>query len=400
MSVHAGTRAATDNLVLTIDAENERSWSYNVHPYPLDIGSWPVATGGNNVTTSRDLTFTATTQSPVGGVPLSMIVTGTDPHIYSTSTYLAPAAIGQTWTVSVYARANTAISGELLILGLNSANNFIEAPSGAINITTEWQRFSYTHTFTNALTTGIAIRLDGPNAGTASTIWWDGLQVERNSSATDFNPTQNVNGNRVYGLKVPPVVSCTLVGSTSHNNVTPKSLSTNATTVTQQSYLTPSSAISFADGSSYSMEFWVKLRSGALSTFHSLAGQLGTTQWLMLYANNTTGDNWFIRYRENPGQFRDSSVVTSINIQNTWAHVAVTVDGSRNLRFYVNGIFLNSVAATSTAFNVAAIMGGYNDSGNFYPLQGSMGACRLYSKTLSGDEVRSNFFSLRARFGI
>lgn len=398
MSVHAGTRAATDNLVLTIDAENERSWSYNVHPYPLDIGSWILS--GQNSTYTRDLTFTATTQSPVGGVPLRMVVTGADPHIFTTQTYIAPAAIGQTWTVSVYARANTAVSGALFILGLNSANTYIEAPSGGINITTEWQRFSYTHTFTNALTTGIAVRLDGPDLGNSSIIWWDGLQVERNSSATDFNPTQNVNGNRVYGLKIPPVVSCTLVGSTSHNNATPKSLNTNSTAVTQQSYITPSSAISFSDGSSYSMEFWVKLRSGASATFHSLAGQLGTTQWLSIQTNDTTGNNWLIRYRENVGSYRDSSTVTTSNIQTSWAHVAVTVDGSRNVRFYVNGLFLNSVAATSTVFNIAAIMGGYNDSGNFYPLQGSMGACRIYSKTLSDDEVRANFFSLRSRFGI
>ena len=148
------------------------------------------------------------------------------------------------------------------------------------------------------------------------------------------------------------------------------------------------------------MEFWVKLRSGAAATFHSLVGQLGTTQWLSIQTNDTTGNSWLIRYRENPGQYRDSSTVTSTNIQNTWVHVGVTVDGSRNVRFYVNGLFLNSVAATSTAFNIAAILGGYNDSGNFYPLQGSMGACRIYSKTLSNDEVRANFFSLRSRFGI
>ncbi|NBO67096.1 MAG: hypothetical protein EBU88_20010, partial [Acidobacteria bacterium] len=69
----------------------------------------------NAATTSRD---SGTTLSPVGGVPLRMNVTSNDPYLttYNTSQWnIAEAKPGETWTLSVYAKADRATSGQLFI---------------------------------------------------------------------------------------------------------------------------------------------------------------------------------------------------------------------------------------------------------------------------------------------
>ena len=186
---------ATDRCVLNLDANNSKSYSNNVHPYPLDIGTW--ATSGNAGTYSRD---TTTTDSPVGGVPLKVIQTASDPY---TSTYnstlwnLAPALVGQTWTVSVWVKAsvNGTVEGPV-IFGANTSGAYVTAVSaGSINVTTSWTRISYTTTFTDATTAYIQLRLDGTQTYASTiTVWWDGLQVEKNASATTFNPRTNSGG--------------------------------------------------------------------------------------------------------------------------------------------------------------------------------------------------------------
>lgn len=396
MSVHAGTRAVTDNLTLSIDAENFKcfggvNYIANSAYSASDWGSYFPA--NTTLVTGMD--------APDGtNTAIRVICANTGPSLIRV---LFPAFTPNgtdTYTSSFYARLITPTYGPgALVTDVHDGN-----PStgyGSQLIANQWVRVEASGIPTASPKNFLDLLSDST---TNAVIDFWGVQLEPTVNATPLTTTtgtpRTTRVNKIYDLGIAntsPTVN--FLGSARWTK-NPEKFDTNATTITQQNYLTPSSTISFADASSYSMEFWVKLRSGAESTFHSLVGQLATTQWLMLYTNNTTGDNWYIRYRENSGTYRDSSTITTSNIQTSWAHVAVTVDGSRNVRFYVNGLFLNSVAATSTVFNVAAIMGGYNSGGNFYPLQGSMAACRIYSKTLSDDEVRSNFFSLRSRFGI
>lgn len=402
MGVFSGPEIQNDGLILCVDAANPQSWSYNVHPKPIDIGSWWLS--GNSCTVSRDLTFTGTTESPAGGVPLKMIVSGSDPHITTTNTYIAPAAVGQSWTISVYAKANANTTSELFILGLNSANTYVEAPSSTINVTTNWQRFSYTYTFTNGTVAGAAIRLDGPNSGlavdgvTAPTIWWDGLQLEKNSSATDFNPKSNTNGSTVFDVSRNDY-SCALSGLATHNRTEPKRFDTNATTSAQLSNVdTPT--ISFSDLSSYTLEFWVKLRSGADASFHSLTGQLTTHPWLAVFTNNTAGSSWYIRYRDSNATYNDFSAITDWNIQTNWTNITLTVNTARLCTLYVNGISRGSITLPTSAFVCECLAGGYSSGGTYHALQGSISLARFYNQTLTADRVRQLFISERSRFGV
>lgn len=192
MALTFNTSPYATNLQLLLDASNPRSWSQNVVPYSTDLYSWCGAASVNTGTISRD---PSVIDSPVRGVPLKLVSSGTDAYIatYSNSTWnLAPAATGQTWTISFYAKASTATTSFCYVFGANSSGTYIEAASNSNSINTVWQRFSFSYTMTNASTAYIQFRF-GCNVN-GVTIWFDGLQIERASSMSTFNPNRNVNG--------------------------------------------------------------------------------------------------------------------------------------------------------------------------------------------------------------
>ena len=188
-TVNNGPQIVRSGLVLDLDASYMRSYSPNVAPYPTDIFAWCGAAATNSCTLSRDTTMTR----QYGSIPLKMTVTGTDAYFqsYGSSIWnLAPALNGQTWTVSVYAKASVASTfGQIFVFPANSSGNTLATFGNTLfTVTSSWQRFSFTYTITGEATTAfIQIRLDGSNTA-GEIIWWDGLQVERSSAATTFNP--------------------------------------------------------------------------------------------------------------------------------------------------------------------------------------------------------------------
>lgn len=396
MGLYHGPKSVVDNLILCIDAENLKS--YGGFNY-IANSSYSATDWTNNF--PGNTTITTSIGAPDGtntAIRVTCANTGSSLIRVSFPTFTPNGT--DTYTSSFYARLITPTYGpQALVTDVNDGNPSINYGSQLVANT--WVRVEASGIPT---ATGKSfVDLISDSTTNAIIDFW-GVQLEPEVNATALTPTsgaaKTTRLKKIYDMGIANTAPIITFTGASRYTAYSKKFDTNSTTVTQQNYLTPSSTISFSDGSEYSMEFWVKLRSGAESTFHSLVGQLITTQWLSIYPNNTLGTNWYIRYRENSAVYRDSNTITDINIQNQWTHIAVTVDELRNVNFYVNGRFLNSVAATSTVFNIAAIMGGYASAGNYFSLQGSMAACRIYSKTLSDDEVRSNFFSLRARFGI
>jgi hypothetical protein len=153
---------------------------------PLDIFGWAGPAADISSTVTRDETVT---DSPYGGIPLKMVVTGTDPHIqtYNTTTggpwNLASAATGQTWEVRVLAKGSVPTSIELFLFGTNAqglwGNQSGTIGAGTRSITTSWQEYTFQYTFSNTVVQAVQLRLDGPHAGGNATIWFDGLQLYR-----------------------------------------------------------------------------------------------------------------------------------------------------------------------------------------------------------------------------
>jgi hypothetical protein len=161
---------------------------------PSAASASPFGTIANAASTSRD---SSTAFSPVAGVPLRMNVTGNDPYLttYNSNQWnVADARQGDTWTLSVYAKADRSTSGQLFIFEANESGVITQAPATTIQLGTDWQRYSFTYTFTDPSTRSIQVRLDGPHSGgTGAAIWWDGLQVERANQASHFTISSEIN---------------------------------------------------------------------------------------------------------------------------------------------------------------------------------------------------------------
>ena len=190
MPSHAGPNTLGEsNLVFAYDTGDVKN-SYKGQPTvnalgtpSTDLFSW--VTTGQSCTLTRD-----TISSPVGNTPLKMVTTGNDPftNTYnSTGNNIAAAASGQTWTISVWAKANQNTTGAIFHFGANSSGNYIDFNATGLSLTTEWTRYTYTRTFTDGNVVAIQARLDGPDSFQSGvTVWWDGLQVEQKANATQF----------------------------------------------------------------------------------------------------------------------------------------------------------------------------------------------------------------------
>jgi hypothetical protein len=185
----------TDGLVLNLDAANSSSFkgepttnivNSNGQNYnPLDLYTW--AYNGNTSVFSRDY---KAKKSPANGIPLKHVSSGTDSYsqTYASAPYnLCAVNIGQTWTISVYAKSTIGTNLQLWFFESNAAGAYSIATYEAFSATGEWQRL----TFTRTITTGSYIQSRVATSTNGATVYWDGLQVEQKSYATHF-----VNGTR------------------------------------------------------------------------------------------------------------------------------------------------------------------------------------------------------------
>ena len=381
-TVNNGPQIVRSGLVLDLDASYMRSYSPNVLPNPTDIFAW-CGSSGVNCTLSRDTTMTR----QYGSIPLKMVVSANDPNMstYNSPTWnLAPAATGQTWTVSVYVKASVATNVEgPVIFECNSSGTYLVATSaGSISVTTSWTRISYSRTFSNASTAYIQTRLVGtPTGGSGITIWWDGLQVERASAATTFNPYYY--GDAIWRDFSGNGRNATLINKPLFSNTNKGILTFDGST---QYAATSSMALSFY---TFSMECLVK--------YNSLSGNQGLFTYnganvINLWKGSGLGMRWEVN--------TSSQAITGANDLATgvWYHFVGVYNGSQGI-LYRNGIVyagpttLTSHISDSTTFEV----GRYNGAGN---TNGSISVARFYNRALTATEVLQNYNTTKARFGL
>jgi hypothetical protein len=396
MSVEYNPTTVTDGLMFCIDPANKRSYSRNCHPMPTDIYGW-VSSMTSALATRATVSRDNTVVSPVGNTPLKFINNANDSFIESynrLAANLAPAVSGQTWTVSVYAKANVATTCQIFIFGATASGAYVEAPAGTINITTEWQRFSYTYTFSNASTEYIQTRLDGPDVYSSPvTIWFDGLQVERSSSMTGFNPNINVLNTSVNDLVGSNKL--TIYGDCTFNDSGYVTFPTDTTT----QYLMNSTFPFPVDD--HTIECWYN------SNF--------TQDTQTPYTYSVAGDNHYLCYLNSsteiaPHSFNNSSyTITVPNMLGVWCNFTrtrVKLTGQEN--YYLNGVLVGNriiSANTATPTNGYLIVGQEADTpgGGFSSgqnLDGSFSKLAIYDRALTDVEVQQNFNALRGRYGL
>ena len=386
MAVHGGPKIATSGLVLSVDAGNRKSYSYNYHPNPIDIYSWVGPAGGYQQTLSRD-----TIQSPVGNTPLKIVTSGASSYSgsYNALAYnIASAASGQTWTVSFYVKASVATTISMLIFEANSSGGYLSYTQPYFNIGTEWTRVSGTATFSQATTASIQTRIDCYISGV--TLWIDGYQVERNSSMSTFT---SVYTGDVCNDLINSSNNGTLTNGVSYSDFNSGSFVFDAT---NDSIIIPEN--SALNTQTPTVEVWVKTNATTQNGFWFEKGQVNTQYSLFQ-------EGAVIQWRQNIGGSITNLSTTTATYMNTssWYQVVATyTSGSRKL--YINGTLVNSdgqggtIATNANGMSIG-VFGGYNGARGYY-YSGNIASVKVYNRELSASEVSQNFNATRGRYGI
>ena len=399
-TVNNGPQIVKSGMVLDLDASYMRSYSPNVHPNPTNIFAWS-GTGNNNCTLTADTTITR----QYGSIPLKMVMTGTDPYTgtYNVSTWnLAPAANGQTWTLSFYAKGSETLTGNCYIFGANSSGNYIEAFATSFTVTNSWQRFSLTSTFSNASTVYIQIRFGGASGQVGKTIWWDGVQVERASSATPFNPYYFGNtvwkdvstANKTSALVNGPTFDSTNKGTIYYDGVA------------NYCQITPAADFEWTPSGSglnnMTIDLWIKTSDGAGTILSKPWNASGEYNYSLSYYQ------FFVVIGNQSANFSFTSIATG-----NWVNLVILVS-STQWGAYINGTqnvaltnhnITNNTPTYGNAGTPLALMTlypyGSGWAGNTgFSVQGNVGSFRIYNRVLSATEISQNYQSDKTKFGL
>ena len=385
----------TSGLSLLVDAANPRSYSPNVFPNPLSVGSW--VPSGYQMSISSDYSLT----SPAGGVPLKIVTSGSSAY---TSTYnnsnwnLAPAASGQTWTFSFWVKGSSSFSASCLIFEANSSGGYITYGQPYYNVTTEWTRVTGSYTMTNGSTNYVQFRIDNYNSGV--TMWVDGLQLERSSSATAFNSKPNINGTSWVDL------------------------SGNANTLTLQninSFTYNSGGFSFDGSYSYmqcptscgitgsvTLSAWIKPNRSGQTGPHStvICTDVGYPAGakLMNYKNTSRYGLWL---GWGGTTSYEAFIGVDINDNTNKMLTASWEQATGVVKIYLNGVVQSTISTgitTPVSLYDGKITVGtdYNNigSGSYNKYLGNVYNASVYNRALSDAEVAQNFNAMRGRFGV
>jgi len=398
-TVNNGPQIVRSGLVLDLDASYMRSYSPNVLPNPTDIFAWCGAVYANNCTLSRDTTITRQYSS----IPLKMVISGNDPYIssYNSPTWnLSAAATGQTWTVSVYVKASVATNVEgPVIFECNSSGTYLVASSaGSISVTTSWTRISYSRTFSNASTAYIQTRLVGtPTGGSGITIWWDGLQVERASAATNFNPYYF--GNAIWKDVSGNSNNSSLVNTDSQNY-----FSTNA------GYIQFDGTDDFVSISSPNANTRLQNNYQTVSFFVYITS-VGPNAVAFLYAVGANANGVAIGWLADSVRFFISNSASNLNYPvnmtnalNTWMNITSIVDNiNRTMTVYKNGSLVGTSSQWSafTPPSSTVVIGNNSMTGNTGDrIKGRVANVLVYNRALTATEISQNYEADKSKFGL
>jgi hypothetical protein len=416
MAVGYNPKIVTSGMVLALDAANMKSYDERVNSFTYSEDF----TNAAWVKSSVGMTGNATTGPTVNGVVLNADkiteTAVTAQFLVIQNPYTAVA--GDVNTISVYAKASertqltiTSYGEGYAVFNLDTGTvyqtgghvcSIIDAGNG-------WYRCSATITEVNVTASSWYIGMWKNNtnvyAGTAGQgLFIAGAQFDRNRNfASRYVKTvaAGVSASTTWSDISGSGYGGSLLGATSYSTL-PSRFDTNATLITEQNILSTGSTLSFADGTAYTFDFFVKLSTSATtgSTYHSLAGSVAIAPWLVIQ-QGTNPEIWNMRYRESNGTYWSMFATNSTtDLRYNWGHLVAAIDTSRNINFYYNGVAQQAPTAVSTAFNISRLAGGYFSGGTYNPLQGSLASCKIYNRTLSASEVLQNFNALRGRFGI
>ena len=381
-TVNNGPQIVRSGLVLDLDASYMRSYSPNVFPNPIDPYAWAVNGGAFQMTLSRDATMTR----QYGSIPLKIVTSGTSAY---TNTYnalawnLAPAANGQTWTFSFWTKGNSNYVASAMIFEANSSGTYLTYGHIFYNVTTSWTRVSGTYTFSNASAAYIQFRIDNYNNGV--TQWVDGIQVERASAATTFNPYyfgnavwKDVSGNNRTGT----LTNGPLFNTSNYGNILFDGTN---------DYVIMPSGGSYSE---YTFMFFCKWITDTAASSRLFGCDAFGTYTVF------TPSNVGFHYNQSAGS--STTISSGVNVGlGTWCHVAVTVSTLSSIAYiYINGLLTNGSSSIPYINLSGNLFLGAQNTGAGVLANCNISVFQLYNRVLNATEIMQNYQADKTRFGL
>ena len=396
-----GKIAGADALVFAYDTGDTRN-SYRGEPTvnvfnsngegfdPLDLYTW--ATSGNTSTWSRDTTIE---RSPVGGIPLKETSSGTDSYsgTYGSGKWnLSSASIGQTWTVTVYAKATAGTNLQLWLFEADSNGAYGGITMQNFSATGNWQRLVVTRTLSDSDVASVQARVATSTNG--GVVWWDGLQMEQNGHATPFTAGTRSD---TQGLR-------DLTGSTSINlsNVSFDSNAQMAFDGSSDYISLPSTLTGSFNPNSFTVEAVVKYDSfGAINSSRPYVSNWntwspGSQKGFIL---RTFGESEYASFWWCDGVNYSSVTATTQMTTGQYYHITATYSPSVVV-IYINGTLEGTSTAllsgivfeSTTRIGFGTINTGYFD--------GEIPVVKMYNRALPAAEVKNNYNNYKGRFNL
>lgn len=403
MSVFAGPKINNNGLMLAFDDNNiDKSWkgkpTTNHVLYPLAIAENgnDSTTGWNNYGFGDDNTFSILkepTALKIGNciqVTKNTTANGTI-NVVTTST--GNLNLGDTVTVSWYVKGVGGTIGKNVRIW--AYNNSTDGPisTGVLGLgplTSEFQRFSYTYTWTKATASGSGltsyIRVE---FGTGDRFIVSNPQIEFGSVVSPFVSGTRSNTQSLLDLTGKNTI--TVNNLTYSNNGT---FSFNGT----NSYIDAGNAADLQQSETFSAEAWVRITdlggsSELFSKGNGLSGD-GNLGWAVSYYN-VTNTLYFDTHNMTT---RYASVISHENSTN-WFNIVVTFSSGIK-KIYINGVLKRTDSTPSHTIGNVNYNFTVSEGFTWQSLMGDVAALRYYNRVLSDSEVRQNFNATRTRYSI
>ena len=438
MAVDYNASIVTSGLLANYDFANPKSFNptQNLFTYSADFtnANWAKSTAtitGNSII-APDGTLTADTITED---------TTTNQHLVTQT--ISPVAVGNVFTLSVYAKAGTRTSVSLTSYGegysvFDLSNGTITQAGGNIcsitNVGNGWYRCSATITKTNVTAGNFYIIMwNGSNnyLGTNAYLYLWGAQLELNSTMNVYTPTTSTTVTRSTNI-IDTVGGYNISNSYGNNAIYINTTSTHmqfsrtaaipkdggGASVTMTGGLTVSNFL-YKD---HTWEVWFRIddrnpgntiwTGDATEGRSCLANYAGwhqgfqydaTTMYYAVVDFSSTGAYY------NGASWTLGASGAQIN-QGSWYQIAVTRSGSVYTP-YLNGVPLGtgatitSMETTNLGTGNAVWLGKVNNalagaSSYLYYSKNSVSNMKMYNRALSAEEINTNFQALRGRLGI
>ena len=391
--MYTGPHLIKDNLVFGYDtgygiANNNTDTRFypgrpttNILSNTVDFNNWTSARNSGSYPTVTANTSANPLGKSYGGMADKVYIPedGTYPRIQQ---YFTPSSTN-THTFSVWIRS---LSGDCDCFLGAFRNSPWSLPGHSVkNITSEWQRFTFSWTPPDTTTHVIYMGSHDTAAQKGNTLEFWGAQMENNSNSTPYTPGSRSSTQSLIDLKKTTNIDVSNVSFDSTGQPTFDG---------SNDYINiPSSFRSYFTSAPVAVELVLKKSSADQAAM--VVFDVDITRWNLNY-NLYTANQWAFDFYDGT-----EHVISAGNYDNEYVHFVLQQLSNGTMEIYANGILKGTITSSGNlAPNSSGPRIGSRSNGDSRYFKGELPVFKIFSKSLTVDEIKQNFNAYKNRFGI